>query len=66
MHALPLPALPPGGAVATSLEVTPYRRGLLRIRGFSILRPDPIGLVRAARFAPAEALVIVLEKKGLV
>lgn len=58
-----LPALPAKSCASSSLEVTPYRRGVLRIRGFSILRPDPIGLVRASRFAPAEALVVVLPKR---
>lgn len=58
-----LPRLPAGGSGSASLEVTPYRRGLLRVRGLSVLRPDPIGLVRASRFVPSEALVVVLPKR---
>ncbi len=58
-----LPSLPPGGSASAALEVTPYRRGLLRVSGLSILRADPTGLVRASRFTPAEALVVILPKR---
>lgn len=55
-----LEPLPPHAMVQTRLAVTPYRRGPLHLSGASVLRPDPLGLMRAARFVAAPARILVL------
>ena len=60
---VPLPPLPPKGSLHTNLEVTPYRRGTLQLSGASVLRPDPMGLVRAARFLASPARILVLPRR---
>ncbi len=56
----PLPDLPPGEAREVALEMTPARRGVLRLPAFSLARPDALGVFNAiARFdAPQHVLVL--------
>jgi uncharacterized protein (DUF58 family) len=55
-----VPALPPRTTAEVAVTTTPRRRGRARFRGFSLARPDPLGLVRALRRqALPDALVIL-------
>ncbi len=55
-----VPALPPHGETEVKVEVTPLRRGVLRYRGITLGRPDPLGLFRAlTSFALPQALLIL-------
>ena len=55
-----LPALQPGSAQALVLELTPRRRGYLRLAGLRLARTDPLGLCRAAaRPAPVQRLLVL-------
>ncbi len=59
-------AVPSAGArqeVSFQAELTPLRRGLLRLSGLVLARPDPLGLVRAFCQVPLPQSVLVLPKR---
>jgi len=58
-----LDPLPARAGLHARLEVTPYHRGPLQLSGASVLRPDPLGLVRATRFVAAPARILVLPRR---
>ena len=58
-----VPELPPNQEAAVWEELTPLRRGLLRLEGVRLARPDPLGLVRAFAEVPAAQNVLVLPKR---
>jgi uncharacterized protein (DUF58 family) len=60
VRAAPLPSLPPGREVEVTVELTPLRRGVLSLAGFTVARSDPFGLFRALkRFAhPGKMLIL--------
>ena len=61
-----VPALPPNGEVEVRLEVVPLRRGVLRFRGLTLARPDPLGLFRAlARFKLPDTTLILPKRYPL-
>jgi uncharacterized protein (DUF58 family) len=57
-----LPPLRPREAVDVQATLTPRRRGILRLTGVSVARPDPLGLFKAALTLPAPASVLVLPR----
>ncbi|MCP3867089.1 MAG: DUF58 domain-containing protein [Gammaproteobacteria bacterium] len=44
----PLPPIPPGGQIEVNLKLTPRRRGHIELEGLTIIRPDPLGLMKTA------------------
>jgi uncharacterized protein (DUF58 family) len=61
-----VPQLPPNGEVEVRLEVTPLRRGILRYRGVTLTRSDPLGLFRAlVRFRLPDAALILPKRYAL-
>jgi len=58
-----LPVLLPGGETEVPVEVTPWRRGLLRFAGISLARRDPFGLFRGFVRKALPQTVIVLPKR---
>jgi uncharacterized protein (DUF58 family) len=45
------------------VEMTPWRRGIVRFEGVTFARPDPFGLYRALRKTPQPQTVLVLPKR---
>ncbi len=60
MKEVAVPPLPPNGEAEVRVQVTPLRRGVLRYRGLTMARSDPLGLFRAvARFSlPGTSLIL--------
>ena len=58
-----LPPLPPGQETEVGVELLPLRRGLVRLRGLSVARADPLGLVRSFFRMPLGQSVIILPKR---
>jgi uncharacterized protein (DUF58 family) len=61
-----VPPAPPRQPVAVRVELTPLRRGLLRFRGVTIARPDPLGVCRAFRNVALPQTVLILPKRYLL
>ncbi|RKZ36686.1 MAG: DUF58 domain-containing protein [Gammaproteobacteria bacterium] len=58
--AFALPDLLPGAETPVRARLTPTRRGYLRFAGFSLLRPDPLGIFNArVRLKQAESLLVL-------
>ena len=62
----PLPPMAPQQEVEARIELTPLRRGVLRFVGFTLARPDPLGLFRAFLKMPAAQSVLILPKRYLI
>jgi uncharacterized protein (DUF58 family) len=61
-----LPAIPPKGEAEARIEIIPLRRGVLRYRGVTLARPDPLGLFRAlASFTLPESVLILPKRYAL-
>jgi len=58
-----LPALPPQQSGETVVEMTPWRRGVVRLEGVTFARPDPFGLYRALRKSSLPQTILVLPKR---
>jgi uncharacterized protein (DUF58 family) len=58
-----LPDLPPGRACEIAMELTPARRGILRLRAVSLARPDALGLSRSVVREDAAHSVLVLPRR---
>jgi uncharacterized protein (DUF58 family) len=58
-----LPALPPLGVGEVSAQLTPGRRGRLRLRALTVARPDPLGLWRALSRRDEEQSVLILPRR---
>jgi len=55
-----VPPILPDREVEVQIAVTPLRRGLLRLEGLTLARPDPFGLVRAfAKLRTADSILIL-------
>jgi uncharacterized protein (DUF58 family) len=59
----PLPEMPPGQEAEANLELTPLRRGLLRLEGVTLARPEPLGLFRALLRLPLPQTMLILPKR---
>jgi len=59
----PLPPLPPHGAGEVTVEIQPYRRGVLRLTGATIARTDPLGLYRSFVHASQVQFVLILPRR---
>ena len=58
-----LPPLPPQQSGETLVEMTPWRRGMVRFEGVTLARPDPLGLYRALRKSSLPQTILVLPKR---
>ncbi|MFH2201593.1 MAG: DUF58 domain-containing protein [Elusimicrobiota bacterium] len=59
----PLADIPPRGSAAVTLELTPRRRGKLRLDAASVARPGTLGLYKSLRPCVEERSVLVLPKR---
>ncbi len=62
----PLPELLPKEEGEMKLELTPTCRGILEFTGFTIARPDPLGLLYSLRTIENRQSVCVLSKRYIV
>jgi uncharacterized protein (DUF58 family) len=60
---LAVPDLPPGGKADVASELTPLRRGLLRLNATTVACPDPFGLFRSLRRISQPASILILPKR---
>lgn len=60
---IPLPTLPPDRTVAVPVEMTPLRRGVVRLAGMTFARPDPLGLFRSFEKTSLPQSLLVLPKR---
>jgi uncharacterized protein (DUF58 family) len=58
-----VPLSPPRQEVQVRCELTPLRRGLLRLDGLTVARPDPLGLFRAFSEVSLPQSVLILPKR---
>ncbi len=58
-----LPPLPPGDAGEVRVALTPHRRGRLELRGVTLARRDPFGLVNALSTIPLPQSLLVLPRR---
>ncbi len=58
-----VPTIPAQGHADVPVEILPLRRGLLRLTGLTLARPDPLGLFRSFRKVPAPQSVLILPKR---
>jgi len=61
--ALAVPALAPGEQARLAGSFIPRRRGRLELAGFTLARPDPLGLVKSLARVEAPARVIALPRR---
>ncbi|MEW5862048.1 MAG: DUF58 domain-containing protein [Pseudomonadota bacterium] len=62
-RAVPLPALAPGERATLVGSFVPRRRGRIELAGFTLARPDPLGLVKSLARIEAPARVLVLPRR---
>ena len=62
----PLPPLPPQGEAEIQMQLTPLRRGVLRLRGLSVVCPEPFGLFRALVALPLPQTLLILPQRYLL
>jgi uncharacterized protein (DUF58 family) len=60
---LSVPDLPPGGEIDVASELTPLRRGVLRLNATTVACPDPFGLFRSLRRIPQQGSILILPKR---
>jgi uncharacterized protein (DUF58 family) len=58
-----LPPTQPNQQQTTNLELTPLRRGVLRLGGLTLARPDPLGLFRAFIKVVLPQSILILPKR---
>jgi uncharacterized protein (DUF58 family) len=58
-----LPDLLPGRDCELEMELTPARRGILRLDALTVARPDPLGLINSLSRRAATQSVLVLPKR---
>jgi hypothetical protein len=58
-----VPEISPQGEAEVDLELLPLYRGILRFKGITLARPDPLGLFRSFARIPAPQTVLILPKR---
>ncbi len=58
-----VPAAAPNQEAEVPVELTPLRRGVLRFKGVTLARPDPLGLFRAFANLPLPQTALILPKR---
>ncbi|MBI5772259.1 MAG: DUF58 domain-containing protein [Verrucomicrobia bacterium] len=61
--AQPVPPLPPNGEAEVQVELQPLRRGVLRLDGLVVARPDPFGLFRSFARVRLPQTILILPKR---
>jgi hypothetical protein len=58
-----VPELPPNHSVSVRVELTPLRRGVLRLNVLTLARPDPLGLLRSLSSISVPQSLLVLPRR---
>lgn len=58
-----VPTIPPEGHVDIPAELTPLNRGYIYLNGFTILKKEPLGFMRAFYHTPCDARLLVLPRR---
>lgn len=58
-----LPPMAPGQEVEAEVHLAALRRGVLSLRGVTLARPDPLGVVRSLIDVPLAQSVVILPKR---
>jgi hypothetical protein len=58
-----VPTASPSQETEVQVELTPLRRGVLRFKGVTLARPDPLGLFRAFVTIPLPQTALILPKR---
>jgi uncharacterized protein (DUF58 family) len=58
-----VPDMPPGTECHIEAELTPLRRGVLRLTGTTVACPDPFGLFRSLRKIPGRESILILPRR---
>lgn len=61
--AIPIPFIAPRSKVKAIVELTPYRRGVIRLSGAMVARPDPLGLFNACQKLHLPQSILILPKR---
>ncbi|MGA2177290.1 MAG: DUF58 domain-containing protein [Verrucomicrobiota bacterium] len=59
----PVPDLPPSVECSIAAQLTPRRRGVLRLTGTTVACPDPFGLFRSLHKVPGPQSVLILPRR---
>lgn len=59
----PVPSVPPASRVAIRAELTPLHRGYVYLKGFTFLKKEPLGFMRAFYHTAGEARILVLPRR---
>lgn len=59
----PVPVIPPHQEAEVRVELTPLRRGALRLAGSVVARADPLGLYRAFHKVPLPQTLLILPRR---
>lgn len=62
-RAIALPTLKPQGETVVKGEITPTHRGIVRLSGISVLRPDPFNIFNAVRTISLPQSLLVLPRR---
>jgi len=60
---LELPPIPKHGEVEVTMELLPLRRGIVRFKGLTVARPDPLGLFRSFIRLEVPQTVLILPRR---
>ena len=60
---LQLPSLAPDSQTQVAFEITPSRRGVIRLTGLAVARPGPLGLFYARRTLSVPQSAVILPKR---
>jgi uncharacterized protein (DUF58 family) len=63
LHDAAVPPLAPGGEAEVAVEVTPWRRGVLRFTALTLAATDPLGLFRRLSRLPLPQTTLILPKR---
>ncbi|HEY3853240.1 MAG TPA: DUF58 domain-containing protein [Verrucomicrobiae bacterium] len=58
-----LPDLPPSGKTSVPVQLTPLRRGVLRLMATTVACPDPFGLFRSLRTIPSPQNMLIFPRR---
>lgn len=59
----PVPVVPPKSRISIRAELTPLNRGYIHLKGFTFLKKEPLGFMRAFYHTIREARLLVLPRR---
>ena len=59
----PVPVIPPENRISIRVKLTPLNRGYIYLKGFTFLKKEPLGFMRAFYHTTSEARLLVLPRR---